>query len=313
MGKRMQHGFASRNGLFAALMSKEGYTGIDQIFERLYGGFFDTFSRGSQFEEPYLENELINGLGLDWRGIEGIRVKNYNSMIATHAPIECIAALQVEHSHRFENLDSICEIEIEQAKAPHAHGGQTIQRPITATGAQMSSAYIAAVQLLDRDILIEPFRTAILARDDIWNLISKTKCTWQPKFDEISAWYTRISVTFSDGYTVRKEIPVSKTMSSLLSDNEIRQKWKLLIDNVIDPKTRDRLEHAILHLDEVDDILDILRLLKGDVGAALEYHTYRDMVLSNIAIAPKVRPHYDVGSIVVYEVILCLTGIISSI
>ena len=32
------------------------------------------------------------------------------------------------------------------------------------------------------------------------------------------------------------------------------------------------------------------------------------MVLSNIAIAPKVRPHYDVGSIVVYEVILCLTG-----
>ena len=30
--------------------------------------------------------------------------------------------------------------------------------------------------------------------------------------------------------------------------------------------------------------------------------------MSNIAIAPKVRPHYDVGFIVVYEVILCLTG-----
>ena len=29
--------------------------------------------------------------------------------------------------------------------------------------------------------------------------------------------------------------------------------------------------------------------------------------VSNIAIAPKVRPHYDVGFIVVYEVNLCLT------
>ena len=30
-------------------------------------------------------------------------------------------------------------------------------------------------------------------------------------------------------------------------------------------------------------------------------------LLSNIAIAPKVRPHYDVKFIVVYEIILCLT------
>ena len=30
-------------------------------------------------------------------------------------------------------------------------------------------------------------------------------------------------------------------------------------------------------------------------------------LMSNIAIAPKVRPHHGVGFIVVYEVILCLT------
>ncbi|KAI4159496.1 MAG: hypothetical protein LQ342_006575 [Letrouitia transgressa] len=270
MGKRMQHGFASRNGLFAALMSKEGYTGIDQVFERPYGGYLDTFGQGSQHSEPYLENELTHGLGKDWRGIEGIRIKNYNSMIATHAPIECIAALQAEHPSRFASLDTIAEIEIEQAKAPHAHGGQLIERPVTATGAQMSSSYIVAVQLLDRDVLLEPFRETNLERDDIWNLIAKTKCKWQPQFDEISAWYTRVSVTFSDGYIVRKEIPVSKTMASLLSEDEIRQKWATLTDKVIDAKTRSRLEYAILHLEEVADVVDMLQLLKGEVGAALE-------------------------------------------
>ena len=31
------------------------------------------------------------------------------------------------------------------------------------------------------------------------------------------------------------------------------------------------------------------------------------LYLSNITIVPKMRPHYDVGFIVVYEIILCLT------
>ena len=60
--------------------------------------------------------------------------------------------------------------------------------------------------------------------------------------------------------------------------------------------------------------------LKGDFighGAQGIVYTYTERVtgkvhavkiLSNIAIAPKVRPHYDVGFIVVYEVILCLTN-----
>jgi aconitate decarboxylase len=39
MCKRMHHGFAARNGLFAAFMAAGGYTGIKRVFERDYGGF----------------------------------------------------------------------------------------------------------------------------------------------------------------------------------------------------------------------------------------------------------------------------------
>ena len=100
MGKRMQHGFAARNGLFAALISKDGYTGIDQVFERPYGGYLSTFSQGYEHDPPYprfLETELVDDLGQDWKGINRIRVKNYNSMVGTHGPIDCIAALQKNH------------------------------------------------------------------------------------------------------------------------------------------------------------------------------------------------------------------------
>jgi aconitate decarboxylase len=46
MAKRMQHGFASRNGLYAALMAREGYTGIEEVFETPYGGFLSCFGQG---------------------------------------------------------------------------------------------------------------------------------------------------------------------------------------------------------------------------------------------------------------------------
>lgn len=270
MAKRMQHGFAARNGLFAALMSRENYTGIDQVFERPYGGYFSTFSQGSKHEPPYIETELVDGLGQDWRGIEGIRLKEHNSMIATHAPIDCIATLQRKHPERFADLGSISKIVIEQPKAPHAHGGQQIGRPITTTGAQMSTRYIAAVQLLDREVLLKQFSEANLARDDIWDLIGKVDCVWNEEFDDKSAWYTRVTVIFTDGEKFVQEMPVSKAIGRLLPGNKIVEKWRLLTNGIIDARRRDALENAVMSLETLGDITEITELLAEEVGSALD-------------------------------------------
>ena len=55
----MQHGFAVRNGLFAALMAAGGYTGIKRVFEREYGGYLAVFGEG---HEP-LVGEIARDLG----------------------------------------------------------------------------------------------------------------------------------------------------------------------------------------------------------------------------------------------------------
>ena len=46
MSKRMHHGMASRNGLYAAMLARGGYTGIHQVFEQPYGGFLSVFGEG---------------------------------------------------------------------------------------------------------------------------------------------------------------------------------------------------------------------------------------------------------------------------
>ena len=269
MAKRMQHGFAARNGLFAAFLAKEGYTGIDQVFERPYGGYLATFGQGSRHDPKYRENELTDELGKDWRGIEGVRVKPYSSMISTHAPVDCISALQEKYPAKFSDLENIEGVTIEQSEAPFAHGGQDIDRPINTVGAQMSTKYIAAAQLLDREILIDQFNDENINRDAIWDLANKTSCLWNRDFDGKSKWYTRVTVRFKDGDIVTEEVPVSQTMGSLLSEEKIKEKWKMLTDRVIDAKLRDQLEDMILNLEKVEDMREMIQLLGAEMRSAV--------------------------------------------
>src|SRR6202161_4797710 len=62
MVKRMQHGFASRNGLTAAALAAAGYVGIKRVFERPYGGWLAVFGEGHR---TYPE-DIYKGLGVLW-------------------------------------------------------------------------------------------------------------------------------------------------------------------------------------------------------------------------------------------------------
>ena len=46
MVKRMQHGYAARNILLAAMLARGKHTGMQRVYERPYGGFLSTFGQG---------------------------------------------------------------------------------------------------------------------------------------------------------------------------------------------------------------------------------------------------------------------------
>ena len=287
MAKRMQHGFAARNGLFAALMSRESYTGIDKVFERPHGGFLSTFGNGSNHEEHYLPAKLTDGLGGDWKGMSGMRVKPYASQISTHAPINCIEVLQGQYPERFASLDSIQKITIRLAEAPYAHGGMSphlhsqnpptdqpaghqVRRPLTALGAQMSTRYTVAAQLVDGSVLMDQFNSAKLDRADLWKLVDKVDCVWDRGFDRLSAWHTRVTVDFGKGYTVSHEVSGPRTYDDPLSNEGIRGKWSMLADSVLSAGRKAQIEEIVLNMESLDDISQLIRLLETEVKNPIE-------------------------------------------
>ncbi|KAF2709533.1 putative immune-responsive protein, partial [Pleomassaria siparia CBS 279.74] len=257
--KRMQHGFAARNGLFAALLAEGGYVGIKRVLEREYGGYLSCFSLGSGKSPPYQADEVSKGLGETWQ-MQGIRVKQHACMAGIHCVIECVQALQDEHPHRMKHPKRIAKVQVHVGEANFHHGGWQARRPLTVTGAQMSTTYCAATQLVDGQVLPEQFSASNLERDDVWAVQGKIECKRDEAYD--GTYKARVTVEFDDGEKLVKELDGPKTVTKGVENKDIVEKWRAMTKGVIDDERRARIEDVVLNLDKVDDVTELADLLE---------------------------------------------------
>ncbi len=272
MVKRMQHAFAARNGLLGALLAKGGYQGIREVFERPYGGYLAMFSLGSKHDPAYNPLEIIRDLGKCWHTTV-IRVKLHACVGGCHGLIECLAKIQEAHPERFtaQNLVKITSIHVRLSEPIYHHDGWAPEvRPLTATGAQMNAAYIAAVQLVDRQVLLEQFANSQLDRDEVWDIVRKVRCSHSAEFDAPNmACGARVTVTFDDGTSTEDFIMQPKGFDPPVSNKEIRSKYRKLTSNILSSERQRKIEDLVMDLEHLKDITDLTDLLSGVVANPL--------------------------------------------
>lgn len=265
MVKRMQHGFAARNGLFAALMAQGQYVGIKQVLERPYGGFLSNYSLGNNRNPPFQPMKVVEGLGKDWE-INGIIVKPYASMAATHATVDCITELQRKHPEELKDFANIRGITVEMSEPAFRKGGWLAKRPLTCTGAQMSAAYAAAVQLIDGQVLPTQFGQPQMDRDEVWDLVNKIQCVHNPEFsvDKIKAWHQRVIVDLANDRPALQQLVLApKGINPPLSNEEVLSKWRKITEGVIKEDRRQKIEDLVLGIEDLIDVAELVELLVG--------------------------------------------------
>lgn len=265
--KRMQCGFASRTGLFSAILASHNYLGIKAVYERPYGGFLSCFGGGSGKEPEYKEMELVEGLGERWL-IDDLVVKPYCCQGGTHGTVDCCALLQQKYPETFspENLkiDDIEAITIEMSEVVFKHSGFEVTRPLTSTGAQMSNMYIAAVQLLDGEIAPKAFGNGHLDRDAIWELVRKMRCEVAQE-EGWGVWNQRVRVQMKGGETKEAFVDTPRGVRPVLSNEEVLGKWRGMVGDVVDDGERiRRIEEMVLGLEGLDDVGELVELLAGE-------------------------------------------------
>ena len=270
MIKRMQHAFAARNGLFGALLARSGYVGIRKVFERPYGGYLSMFSQGSAKTPKYQEQEIVKDLGEYWH-TKAIRTKMHACVGGAHGLIEAIASLQQREPEKMANLDSISHMNIRLSHPVYAHDGWKAERPMTATGGQMNAGYIAAVQLVDKQVLLAQFANSQLDRDEVWNVIPKIDCEHGPEFDHPSRGCgAHIVVRFNDESVLEEIIDQPRGFDPPISNEEIQAKWRKLTEDIMDHDRRDAIENFVLGLENLDDVTKLTTALSGMVANPLK-------------------------------------------
>jgi len=263
MVKRMQHGFAARNGLTAAALAAAGYVGIKQVFERPYGGWLAAFGEGHR---TYPE-KIYAGLGTLWE-TKRIAVKAYSAMGLLHAAID--AALELRPRI---DVSQIQRIDIDMGEAPYAHGGWKAERPLEVIGAQMNAAYAVAVALLDGDVLIDQFSPDRINGDDVWRLIDRTWTHHERAYDSLpddERLTTRVRLTLNDGSThVAKVTHPRGTGDRNLTNADIRDKYAKLTHRAISAERQAAIEKAVLGIDAADDVAQLTALLTPTVQSPL--------------------------------------------
>jgi 2-methylcitrate dehydratase PrpD len=261
MGKRMHHGFSSRNGLYAAFLASAGYTGIKRVFEREYGGFLSTFGEG---HEPDA-SQINDGLGKRWE-TERIVVKPYAAQGALHAALDALFTLFAQYSFRPED---VARIDIDLSKAAYHHGWWQVERPLTPIGAQMNIAYSVAVALLDGAAMIQQYTPQRIAQEDVWELIPKITARHEPEFDasRITQGHTRMRITLADGTRLETFQAMPRTIQQPLSNDKIVAKFRTLTREIVNAERQARIEHLVLHIEEEVDVRELCQVLASPVGA----------------------------------------------
>ena len=103
MVKRMHAGRAAQSGLYAALLAKDGFTGIVDVFEAPYGGFCTTFSRSP---DRFDLTQLSAGLGERFETMR-ISLKFYSCVASNHTALDALTDIRKRRPFALAEIERI--------------------------------------------------------------------------------------------------------------------------------------------------------------------------------------------------------------
>jgi 2-methylcitrate dehydratase PrpD len=198
-----------------------------------------------------------------------IMVKSYAVMGGLHGAVD--AARQLRESVVAKNIS---KIDITVGETVYKHGWWAPERPLTAIGAQMNIGYATAAALLDGNALPEQFTAARLDADDIWSLIGVTDVHLDESLADApltERFRTDLAVTTRDGdvHQVRVVAPHGAPWDPVTND-ELVTKFHALADRVTSRDRATAIERAMVGLENLDDVSDLIDLLAPPVAGALD-------------------------------------------
>jgi 2-methylcitrate dehydratase PrpD len=234
--KRIHPGLAARNGMEAALLAVEGFTGPRRIFEGR-DGFLRAYSRNPAAER------LTAGLGTSYE-ILHTAVKPHACCRYMQGPID--AVLDLVRAHRIQ-ASQIHKMEIALLEAGWAIIAEPRDRkynPESIVDAQFSMPFGAAVAAIHGAAALDQFSLEQVRSPRVREMMQKVVLVKDPRLEETfpREWPARVSIQLEDGRRYERFVRFPKgDPENPLTWDEMAAKFRSLAGTVLSPERCDEV------------------------------------------------------------------------
>ncbi|MCE4617107.1 MAG: MmgE/PrpD family protein [Desulfurococcales archaeon] len=250
---------SARNGLFAAILAKNGMTGPAPVFEGEMG-FFNIAIGGDKFNVPVLAGENGAGFKLLETSIKYWPVE-YHAMSAVEA------ALKIREKAGNIKPEDIEEVFVKTFDVAYKIIVKDPEKwdPKTRETADHSLPYIIAAALLDGYVWMDTFREQRILADDVRKVMSKMKVVVDEEHNKIypTGIKNTIHVKLKDG----REFEESSTyppghFKNPLDRHGVEAKFEKLVKGLLPKDAVKEIEARVWRLEQLDEVGKTLRLMK---------------------------------------------------
>lgn len=258
MVKRMHAGRSAQSGLYGAMLARNGFTGIVDVFEAPYGGFCTTFSRST---DRFDMNALSSGLGRDWE-TKRISLKFYSCVGSNHTTLDAIRTIKSRRDFTPENFK---EIVVYGSQVTVDHVGWPYE-PQGLTSAQLNLPFCVATLLLEGDVFVTQFTPDVVTNQARIDLSRSVRVEHDPAITALGSKFrhkVRVEVHYADGHVETETVEAPRGSEQFFaSDADIQGKFLKLATETIAKTRAEEIVDVVMNL-EKHDSTTLNRLLEG--------------------------------------------------
>lgn len=259
MTKPLHAGQCTRNGLYAALLAREGFTACPEAFEHKHG-FFEVFNGTDNYDSVQALASWANPLDILK---PGVGLKQYPCCGSTHSAIDAMISVRERHAL---NPDDVVKIESITHDRALAHTDRPFPR--STLDAKFSVQYCVARALMHGDVTFEHFEGDAYCDAKVHELLQKIETrphAHQPK-GMYEHFQGEIIVTTKDGkrYSARVDQPLRGPQNSAPPDR-LESKFRDCAAKAMVPGSIGKLYDILQSVEKVDDIRNLTDLLAQSV------------------------------------------------
>ncbi len=259
MVKPLHAGQCSRNGLYAALLAKEGFTSSPEAFEHKQG-FFEVFNGAGNYDAARVLETWASPLEIL---APGVGLKQYPCCGSTHSAIDAMLSLRAQHQLTPANVARIESVTHGRALA-HTNRPD----PRSTLDAKFSVQYCVARALMHGDVSFSHFEGDAYRDTQLRSLLSRIETrphAHQPKgMDEHFECEMIVTTTSGQRYTTRVEQPL-RGPQNLVPPDRLEAKFRDCAAKALAPAAIGRVYDMLQSFETLTDVRQAAKLMAASV------------------------------------------------